>query len=115
MLLEKNKFERGNIIALYLVSGDELIGEIEDVTVSTVVLSRPVKIMLLQNGPSLFPASFAGPQARGVDKAFSMPIEKDKIISAYPCCDAVEKSYQEAVSGIQVASPAIMSNMTNTS
>jgi hypothetical protein len=55
MLLEKSKFDAGDIISLKIISGDELIGKYVKEDMTSFTIARPVMLAMTKNGPAMAP------------------------------------------------------------
>jgi hypothetical protein len=101
MLINKvAELKEGEIMAFYLSSGEEVVGEIITVSDDTIVLNRPFKVALTQNGPAYFPFSFCIETDNRVDIA--IPFAKNTIISHYSCSSHIVTEYQRLTTGIEI-------------
>jgi hypothetical protein len=55
MLLEKSKFDAGDIVSLKIITGDELIGKYVKEDMTSFTIARPVMLAMTKNGPAMAP------------------------------------------------------------
>lgn len=107
MLTEK-PLDKGDVRSFYLISGEEVIAEVLSVSDTNVVLSKPTKLILTEQGPGLFPMSFAGPQFEGPTPDYTVDytatFEWSKILTVLKCSDRMMNEYKNLTSSIQIAS-----------
>ena len=61
-MLEDKKavFEKGKIVAIRIITGDEIIGQVEDFDREFVTLNKPCALTMQQSGVGLAPATMLG-------------------------------------------------------
>lgn len=98
MLLDKSKFEQGDIISLRLISGDEMIGKYIEEDMVSVKLSKPVMLAMTPKGPAMAPAMMT------VHPDTDFSISKAAIILQGKTVKEVSDQYTFQTTGIQPVS-----------
>ena len=97
MLINKNAQQTvGDIVTFKLVNGDELVGKITDDTTGSVTLSKPVNIVLTQQGPSFAPVTWSG------DPESEVKIDRINILFSVPTDAQLTSQYIKLTMGIQL-------------
>ena len=94
-MLVKPKYEKGDIVSFKLVNGDEVIGQIDEETPDTYVLSKPTQFVHGPKGAGLIQAMFSG------DINKNVPLNKAHIMMHAPTAATLRDHYIEITTGIQ--------------
>lgn len=98
MLLQKSKFDAGDIISMKLSNGEELIGKFVSEDMSEIVVSKPVVLAMTQKGPAMAPVMMT------VDPDKDYAINKSMIIFKNPTVKEIADQYTYQTTGIQPVS-----------
>jgi hypothetical protein len=105
-MLKEAPYKVGEVVAFRLVSGDEILGEVTDVTDSEVSIKKPCTLAIGQDGNvGLTPAALLANPEKSVVYSLSQVMAR-----MTPREDAV-KSYMQFSSGIQLATPEQTKNI----
>ncbi len=94
MLLEK-KVQVGDIIALKLVSGNELIAKLVSASEYVMIISKPIELGMAAGGGVGF-----GPFMLGAPEEVQMTIDKSMIVTFVKARKEIKDAYIESTSGI---------------
>ncbi len=98
MLLQKSKFDQGDIISMKLISGDEIIGKYVSEDMVEFVIAKPVMLGMTQKGPAMMPVMMTVDP----DKEFSIP--KSAIMLKGVTAKEIADQYTYQTTGIQPVS-----------
>ena len=93
-MLKVKSYEKGDVVSVKLVSGDEIVTKIGNITEDSYAFEKPVSLSMTQQGMGLIPFMMTA----DVDKAFL--ISKDKVITMVEPQEAVRAEYVKATTGI---------------
>lgn len=96
MLIDK-KPGKGTIVAVKLISGDEIVGKIEELNTDSLVLAKPIAIGLSSQG-----VGFAPFMLSAVDNA-TLTFKFEKIITYTQAREEIKNAYIQSTSGITPA------------
>ena len=99
-MLIKQRIELGSIIAMKLVTGDELIAKVvsHDVGANVLVVAKPIAVGMTQNGSVAFMPYMLG-LSEGGDLTFNM----DKIVTYVNAREELKNAYIQNTTGIVAA------------
>ena len=89
-------FEKGKIIAIRIITGDEIIGQIESFDRDYVVLNRPCALAMQEKGIGLVPATMLG------DPTKSITYQRSSIIATMTPNAQFLDVYEQHISAIQL-------------
>ncbi len=98
MLLEKSKFDSGDIISLKLISGDELIGKFIKEDMVSITVAKPVMLAMTQKGPAMTPVMLT------VNPDTDFTINKTAVVLQGPTVKEIGEQYIFQTTGIQPVS-----------
>lgn len=103
MLINKPNYNRGDIITIKLVNGDEIITKLVEETANHLTVSKPliVNAGLVPTGEMhimLMPWIFT------IDDKTNLTIPKDKVMTITLSGDEAKKSYIKRTTGLEIAS-----------
>lgn len=87
--------EKDKIVTIKLVTGEEVVGKVKSSNDSSVILDRPVVIMMSPQGLAL------GAFAPTMDHRDGVELDIKHIITLGPCLDKVATEYTNATSSIK--------------
>lgn len=87
----------GEVVTLKIVTGEELIGKLTDITDEYYMIHRPLVLVMSQQGLGLQQWTFTA----SVDKAFK--INKDKVIMIAETVKEMQTQYIEGTTGLKLA------------
>lgn len=87
----------GEVVTLKIVTGEELLGKLMEITDTYYAIQRPLVLVMSQNGLGLQQWSFTA----NMDKAFK--INKDKVIMIAETMKEMQTQYLEGTTGIKLA------------
>ena len=93
-MLKVKSFKKGDVVSVKLVSGDEIVTKIGDITEDSYAFEKPVTLSVTQQGMGLIPFMMTA----DVDKAFV--INKDKVITIVEPQEAIRVEYVKATTGL---------------
>lgn len=93
-MLKVESFKKGDVVSVKLISGDEIVTKISDVTEDSYAFDRPVTLSITQQGMGLVPFMMTAE----ISKAFV--IGKDKVITMVEPQEAIRGEYVKATTGI---------------
>ncbi len=96
MLLEQ-KPEKGTVVAIKLISGDEIVGKIERLNATEIVVSKPISIGITPQG-----VGFAPFMVSVVDDA-TLVFKLEQVITYAPAREEIKNAYIQSTSGITPA------------
>lgn len=98
MLLNKSKFDNGDVITLKLISGEEVLGKLVEEDMVSITLARPVMLAMTQKGPAMAPLLMT------VDPDKSLSFNKSTIILTAEPFKEIADQYVFQTTGIQPVS-----------
>ena len=98
MLLQKSKFNQGDIISLKLITGEELLGKYVSEDMMEITLSKPLMLAMTKSGPAMTPAMLT------VDPEKDFAISKSAVILKAPTIKEIADQYTYQTTGIQPVS-----------
>lgn len=98
MLLQKSKFDVGDIISMKLISGEEIVGKFVSEDMMEIVLTRIVMLAMTQKGVGMAPYMIT----INPDKEYS--INKQAVILKAPTDKEIADQYTYQTTGIQPVS-----------
>jgi hypothetical protein len=87
--------ENDKIVTIKMSTGEEVVAKIKEQDSDTIMLDRPVVIMISQQGLAF------GAFIPTMDNTDGVPINKSDIVSIGPCLEKVSAEYSNAVSPIK--------------
>lgn len=96
MLIEQ-KPEKGTIVAIKLISGDEIVGKIERLGTIDLVISKPIAIGLSAQGVGFAPFMLS------VAEDASLTFKLEQIITYVQAREEIKSAYIQSTSGITPA------------
>jgi hypothetical protein len=96
MLIQKNKYEKDDIISLKLSNGDEIVGKLVSESDVQYVLYRPLIVVPSQQGLGLMQSMFSA------EPANQFEIPKTHVMMHCATMNSMATHYQELTSGIQL-------------
>lgn len=95
MIIE-TPYKATDAVTLKLNSGEELIARFVEEDTNTITITKPMALMMAQNGPGLGPFCFTvGPDAK-------LKLNKSGILFVHKSDAEMGKQYIESTSGIQM-------------
>ena len=94
MLVSKGKATVGDICTIRLVTGEEMIAKLVDITEDTYLLGKALVLHATDAGAALSPATFTGDDETG------LPVLKTSVMWVIPTKDEFKKAYIQQTSGI---------------
>lgn len=101
MLIEQ-KIEKGTVVAVKLTSGDEIVGKIERINATELVISKPIAIGLSQQGVGFAPFMLSA--AEDVSLTFKL----EQVITYVQAREEIKNAYIQSTSSI---TPAGLGNL----
>ena len=98
MLLQKSKFDQGDIVSLKLITGEELLGKYVSEDMMEITLSKPLMLAMTKNGPAMTPAMLT------VDPEKDFAIAKNAVILKALTIKEIADQYTYQTTGIQPVS-----------
>lgn len=98
MLLQKSKFDEGDVISLKLITGEELLGKYVSEDMMEIVLAKPLVLALSKNGPAMAPIMMTADP----DKDYA--INKSAVITKALTDKGISDQYTYQTTGIQPVS-----------
>lgn len=98
MLLQKSKFDSGDIVSLKLISGEEIVGKFVSEDMMEFVLTKVVMLAMTQKGVGMAPYMVT------VDPDREYAINKQAIIMKAPTDKEIADQYTYQTTGIQPVS-----------
>lgn len=98
MLLEKSKFNQGDIVSLKLISGEEVIGKYVSEDMMELVLNKPIMLAMTPKGPAMAPMMVT------LDPEKDYAITKSAIILKGNTVREIADQYTYQTTGIQPVS-----------
>jgi hypothetical protein len=95
MLIQK-PVASGDIVSIKLISGEEIIGRLDDDTTECIKLNRPKSVSIGQQGLGMMPFMFLG----GAD---NVTIKHNHIIVMVPAEKSAADQYVQGTTGIALA------------
>ena len=95
MLVEKKKYEVGQVVSIKIANGDEIIAKLVSEDDDGFVLSRPMALIPSQNGMMMVAALIS------VDSKDDIRLEKRHIMLHGPTKENIADGYREQTTGIQ--------------
>jgi hypothetical protein len=95
MLISKNKYDAGDIIAFKLVNGDEVVARLESESETHFVLERPCTVVPSQQGLGLIQSLFSA------DQNSVISISKQHVLMHSPVIEQMKNHYIQTTTGIQ--------------
>ncbi len=89
-------FEKGKIIAVRIITGDEIIGQIESFDREFVVLNQPCALAMQKEGIGLVPATMLG------DPSEPVTYQRSSIIATMSPNKQFLEVYEQHISAIQI-------------
>lgn len=89
-------FERGKIIAIRIITGDEIIGQIESFDREFVILNQPCALAMQEKGIGLVPATMLG------DPSKPVTYQRSSIIATMTPNAQFLSVYEQHISAIQL-------------
>ena len=96
-MLIKQKPEKGTIVAVKLISGDEIVGKIERLNATELVVSRPIAIGLSPQGVGFAPFMLSAAE----DATLTFKLEQ--VITYVQAREEIKNAYIQSTSGITPA------------
>jgi len=93
---KKAVFEKGKIIAVRLITGDEIIGQIESFDREFVILNQPCTLAMQKDGIGLVPATMLGDQSEPIT------YQRSSIIATMTPNKQFLDVYEQHISAIQL-------------
>ena len=100
MLVEKHK--KNDVVALKLVSGDEILAQWVEDDNNTITLRKPLALAMGPEGVGLIPMMVS----LDISATPNVTIKKDKVIMIITPNKALGDSYVQATTGISLATPS---------
>jgi len=99
-MLIKKSIEKGSIIAIKLVTGDELVAKVvsHDVGADSLVISRPIAVGMAPNGSVAFI-----PFMLGAAEHVEITLNMDKIVAHTTAREELKNAYIQNTTGIVTA------------
>jgi len=97
MLIKKSGYTKGDVVTLRLVTGEEVVGKLEDETETDFVLSRPLTLATGRDG-----LGFTHPTITGDNKE-DFIIQRKHVMLHNLTKEEFKQAYLESTSGIQIA------------
>lgn len=96
MLIENSEIKENDVITLKLVGGDEVVGRLSSDGSESIVLSKPLLVVMAQQGFGLMPYILTADPTRNVS------INSTHVISKIKTIDAVAKEYIKQTTGLVI-------------
>jgi hypothetical protein len=97
MLLDVRK--TGDVVALKLMSGEEVIGSFQSDSDGTITLRKPLAMAMTAQGPALAPWIASA----DIDKTSNFEINKDHVVTMVPAHKPIADAYTQATTGIDMS------------
>lgn len=98
MLLEKTRFDEGDVITIKLISGEEVIGKFISDSEQTLVLDKPLMLAMSQKGIGMAPVLVT------VNPDTKLKFNQHAIMVTAHSDDEIAKQYVYQTTGIQPVS-----------
>ena len=98
MLLEKTKFDEGDVITIKLISGEEVIGKFVHDTDQSLTLDKPLMLAMSQKGIGMAPVLVT------VNPDTKLKFNKQAVMVTAHSDDEIAKQYIYQTTGIQPVS-----------
>lgn len=98
-MLIKQNLEKGTIIAVKLITGDEIVGKLERLNATEIVVSKPISIGLSPQG-----VAFAPFMVSAIDDV-SLTFRLEQVITHTQAREEIKNAYIQSTSGITPAGP----------
>jgi hypothetical protein len=95
MLLEKTRFDEGDVITIKLISGEEVIGKFISGDDSVIVLDKPLMLAMSQKGIGMAPVLMT------VNPETKLKFSKQAVMVSAHSDDEIAKQYVYQTTGIQ--------------
>lgn len=96
MLIENNTLETGTVVTIKIVGGDEVIGRFQSLTPEEITVTKPLVVMMGQQGFGLVPFILsADPDAK-------VAIKNSTVISTVKTYKPVAAEYTKQTSSIKI-------------
>jgi len=95
MLLEKTRFDEGDVITIKLISGEEVIGKFISDSEQTLVLDKPLMLAMSQKGIGMAPVLVT------VNPDTKLKFNRHAIMVTAHSDDEIAKQYVYQTTGIQ--------------
>lgn len=96
-MLVNKPLQEGDIVALKLVNGEEVIGKLTNLTADRIELSKPISIGMAQQGLALMPFMLSA------DEGVEVTIDRDNVITEILARKEVKDVYIQQTSGLVTA------------
>lgn len=100
MLIEK-PLEAGGIVAVKLISGEEILATVQEINTTYIKISKPLTLVLTGHGGQGMVAM--APFVLGMDEDARLTIELSKVITYSRARSDAAAQYRQLTSNIQVA------------
>lgn len=102
-MLIQQRPEQGTIVAVKLISGDEIVGKIERINETELVVSKPIAIGLSPQGVGFAPFMLSA------DEDVSITFKLEQVITYVQAREEIKNAYIQSTSGITPAGPGSLS------
>ena len=93
-MLKENKYEKGDIVTLYLQTGQEILGKLDEENGSYIVITKPLTIAMGPKGAMFQTFTVTG------DSENNVYFKQDKVISMLKTRKETTDAYTQATSTI---------------
>lgn len=98
MLLNKSKFDSGDVVTMKLISGEEVLGKFVEEDMVSITLNKPVMLAMTQKGPAMAPLLMT------VDPDKTISFNKASVILTAEPFKEIADQYVFQTTGIQPVS-----------
>jgi hypothetical protein len=95
MLIQKSKFDDGDIVSIKLVNGDEIVSKITSQSDGVFMLNRPCVVIPSQQGIGLMQSLFSANADKDIE------LKSQHIMMMAPTHDQIKNHYIQTTTGIQ--------------
>jgi hypothetical protein len=103
MLIQKKTVSAGDIVSLRLVSGEEVVAKLKELTDKSVVLTKPVSAQLVMNAPGQGGVVLM-PFMLTIDEKTDIEVGLEKVVAMALSRKEAKDQYITQTSGLAVAS-----------
>jgi dihydroxyacetone kinase-like predicted kinase len=95
MLFNNSKFDKGDIVVLKMVNGDEIVAEIMSDESMQYTIKKPQTVVPSAKGMGLMPSLFTAKEE------FIIPVNKQHVMMCAPAVDEMVRHYVKTTTGIE--------------
>lgn len=103
MLISKSSISTGDIVCFKVVTGDEVVAKVSEITETSFIINKPFSVVAGQQGIGLMPTMFTAEI-----NTSDITLNKNHVIMYSPAMKDVQDHYIRTTTGIQTAPSGII-------